>query len=69
MSNWKNRTMMMRSSGSVNNNRMIDLLRRAKDERIDLGPLYSDKNSRGASFRTKKGILDLIENRNSVKNL
>jgi hypothetical protein len=67
MSNWKNRTMMMRSGGSVNNNRMIDLLRRAKDERIDLGPLYSDKNSRGASFRTKKGILDLIENRNSGK--
>jgi hypothetical protein len=67
MPNWKNRTMMMRSGGSVNNNRMIDLLRRAKDERIDLGPLYSDKNSRGASFRTKKGILDLIEDRNSGK--
>ncbi|MDB4298062.1 hypothetical protein N9909_00445, partial [bacterium] len=67
MPNWKNRTMMMRSGGSVNNDRMIDLLRRAKDERIDLGPLYSDKNSRGASFRTKKGILDLIEDRNSGK--
>ena len=67
MPNWKNRTMMMNSGGSVNNNRMIDLLRRAKDERIDLGPLYSDKNSRGASFRTKKGILDLIQDRNSGK--
>ena len=67
MPNWKNRTMMMRSGGSVNNDRIIDLLRRAKDERIDLGPLYSDKNSRGASFRTKKGILDLTENRNSGK--
>lgn len=67
MSNWKNRPMMMKSGGSVNNNRVIDLLRRAKNERIDLGPLYSDKNSRGASFRTKKGILDLTENRNSGK--
>ena len=67
MPNWKNRTMMMKSGGSVNNNRMIDLLRRAKDERIDLGPLYSDKNSRGASFRTKQGILDLIQDRNSGK--
>ena len=67
MPNWKNRTMMMNSGGSANKDRVIDLLRRAKDERIDFGPLYSDKNSRGASFEVRNGILDLIENRNSGK--
>lgn len=67
MPNWKNRPMMMKSGGSVNQERLIDLAKRLQEERVNFGPLYSNKKSRGARFGVRDGILDLIQDRESGK--
>ena len=67
MPNWKNRPMMMKSGGSVNKETLIDLAKRLQEERVDFGPLYSNKKSRGARFGVRDGILDLIQDRESGK--
>lgn len=67
MSNWKNRPMMMKSGGSVNKETLIDLAKRLQEERVNFGPLYSNKKSRGARFDVRDGILDLIQDKESGK--
>ena len=58
---------MMKSGGSVNQERLIDLAKRLQEERVNFGPLYSNKKSRGARFGVRDGILDLIQDRESGK--
>lgn len=67
MSNWKNRPMMMKSGGSVNKETLIDLAKRLQEERVNFGPIYSNKKSRGARFDVRDGILDLIQDKESGK--
>tara|TARA_B100001559_G_scaffold78054_1_gene64764 strand:- start:655 stop:2616 length:1962 start_codon:yes stop_codon:yes gene_type:complete len=67
MPNWKNRPMMMKSGGSVNQERLIDLAKRLQEKRVNFGPLYSNKKSRGARFGVRDGVLDLIQDKESGK--
>ena len=67
MPNWKNRSMMMKSGGSVNKETLIDIAKRLQEERVNFGPLYSNKKSRGARFDVRDGILDLIQDKESGK--